>query len=288
MDGNLGRIDSVLGALVLLCAACSSPTEASSPAVERGYAPVNGLNLYYEVHGPARDPRPPLVLLHGGGSTIETSFGALLPELSAHRRVIAFEQQGHGRTADVDRPFSFEQSAEDTVALLRHLGIGKADLFGYSNGGHIAIQVALSHPEVVRKLVIESAMFDRDGSDPAFWEQFQHAKLEEMPAELRDAYLAVAPRKQDLVRMFEKCVQRMAQFKGWSAEQIRSIRAPTLVLAGDHDVVRPEHAVATFRLIPNSQLAILPGTDHMEIPKRAPWVVPMVERFLDEEAGPAR
>src|SRR5712675_2601322 len=127
-------------------------------AIQRGYAPVNGLQLYYEIHGkPAKDGAP-LVLLHGGGSNIETSFGKLIPMLSRTRQVIAFEQQGHGRTADVDRPFSFAQSAEDAVALLRHLEVPKVDLFGYSNGGHIALQIALDHPEVVRKLILESMM----------------------------------------------------------------------------------------------------------------------------------
>ena len=145
-------------------------------AVIRGYAPVSGLQMYYEIHGSGGTP---LVLLHGGGSTIETSFAKLLPLLSRNRQVIAFEQQGHGHTADVDRPFSFEQSAEDAVALLRYLKIPKADFFGYSNGGHIALQVALSHPEVVRRLILESAMYSREGADPRFWEGFEHAKLED-------------------------------------------------------------------------------------------------------------
>jgi pimeloyl-ACP methyl ester carboxylesterase len=117
------------------------------------YAPINGLQMYYEIHGQPAGDRVPLLLLHGGGSTIETSSATLLPLLSKERPVIAFEQQGHGRTADVDRPFSFAQSASDAVALLRYLKVPKADLFGYSNGGHIALQVALDHPEIVRKLI---------------------------------------------------------------------------------------------------------------------------------------
>src|SRR5919204_1702074 len=141
-------------------------------AVERGYAPVNGLQLYYEIHGkPAKDGVP-LVLLHGGGSAIETSFARLLPLVSKSRQVIAFEQQGHGHTADVDRPFSFGQSAEDTVALLRHLHVAKADFLGYSNGGHITLEIALRHPGIVRSLILESVFFSRDGTDPQFWEGF--------------------------------------------------------------------------------------------------------------------
>lgn len=194
--------------------------------------------------------------------------------------MIAFDQQGHGRTADVDRPFSFRQSAEDAIALLHDLNIDRADFFGYSNGGHIALQIAITHPESVRSLVIESAMFSREGSDPAFWESFKHAKLDQMPAELRQAYLAVAPRPQDLPTFFDKSVQRMLDFKGWSPDEIRSIQAPTLVMIGDHDIVRPEHAVEMFRLLPRAQLAVLPGTNHMTILKRREWEVSMVEAFL--------
>lgn len=111
------------------------------------YAPVNGLQLYYEIHGTPNSTKPPLVLLHGGGDTIETSFGHLIPKLAGHRQLIAFEQQGFGHTADIEeRPFRFEQSADDTAALLKYLGIEKADLFGFSNGGTIAYQVAIRHP----------------------------------------------------------------------------------------------------------------------------------------------
>jgi pimeloyl-ACP methyl ester carboxylesterase len=246
------------------------------------YAPINGLSLYYEIHGDPADQNTPLVLLHGGGSTIDTSFAAILPSLAKHRRVIAFDQQGHGRTADIpERPFSFAQSAEDAVALLRHLSIEKADFFGYSNGGHIALQIALTHPNFVRKLVIESAMFQREGSEPAFWESFNHAKQDDMPAELKETYHRVAPHPGDLPSFFAKSVERMKNFKGWSVEDIRSITAPTLVMIGDHDIVRPEHAVLMHRLLAQSQLAMLPGTDHMSIVKNAALVLPITEAFLN-------
>jgi len=254
---------------------------AHPSGVQSGYAPVNGLKMYYEIHGSAKAGSPPLLLLHGGGSTIDTSFGKVLPALAQTRQVIAVEQQGHGHTADVDRPFTFAQSAEDTVGLLRHLTIRQADVLGYSNGGHIALQIAISHPEVVRKLVIESAMFNREGTDPGFWEGFTAAKPEDLPAELRAAYLNVAPRPGDLPTFFAKSVQRMLHFTGWTPEEIRSIRAPTLVIAGDRDIVRPEHAVLMFRLLPHAWLAMLPGTDHMTIVNRGDWVVSMVEAFLD-------
>jgi pimeloyl-ACP methyl ester carboxylesterase len=257
------------------------PAQASQAAVKTGYAPVNGLQLYYEVRGAGQ----PLVLLHGGGSTINTSFENVLAALAKTYQVVAFDQQGHGRTADVDRPFSFEQSADDAVALLHYLKIDRADFFGYSNGGHIALQIALSHPECVRKLIIESAMFSREGSAPSFWESFHHAKLDDMPAELRQAYLAEAPQPENLQIFFDKSVQRMLNFKGWAPDEIRSIQAPTLILLGDRDIVRPEHAVEMFRLLPHAQLAVLPSTDHMQIVNRADWLLPLVESFLNPPAS---
>ena len=244
---------------------------------QSGYAPVNGLNLYYEVYGAG----PPLLLLHGGGSTIDTSFGHVLDSFAKARRVIAFEQQGHGHTADVDRPFSFEQSADDAAALLGYLKIERADFYGYSNGASIALQAAIRHRNLVRKLIVASVMYRRDGFSPEFWEMMKHATPENMPAELREAYLKVAPHPGHLQSFHDKCARRMMEFKDWPPEVIQSIDAPTLVLNGDSDVVRPEHAVEIFRLLPHAQLAILPGTDHMTIVNRADWLVSMVEAFLD-------
>jgi pimeloyl-ACP methyl ester carboxylesterase len=245
-----------------------------------GYAPVNGLELYYEMHGkPAKDGVA-LVLLHGGGSTIETSFGKLVPLVSKGRQVIAFEQQGHGHTEDVDRPFSFAQSAEDTVALLRHLHVPKADFLGYSNGGDIMLEIALRHPEVVRSLILESAFFSRDGTDPQFWQGFDHAKLDDMPLELKNAYLATAPHPEQLPSFFAKSVQRMREFKGWTPAQLQTIRAPTLLVLGDRDIVRVEHAAQMQHLLPDAHLAVLPAADHLAMPHRAADVARIVDEFL--------
>ncbi|HZX97685.1 MAG TPA: alpha/beta hydrolase [Myxococcales bacterium] len=252
----------------------------SAAPAQSGYAPVNGLRIYYEIRGPADAARSPLVLLHGGGSTIQTSFGKLLPLLPKDRRIVAFEQQGHGHTADVDRPFSFEQSAEDAVALLRHLGISRADLFGYSNGGHIALQIALSHPEVVNRLVLESMMYSREGADPRFWQSFETAKIEDMPAELKQAYLAAAPHPEQLPLFFDKSVQRMRNFKGWTREQIRSLKQPTLLLLGDRDIVHVEHAAQMQGLLGNARLAVLPDTDHVRMVEQAASVASLVADFL--------
>jgi pimeloyl-ACP methyl ester carboxylesterase len=230
---------------------------ASAPAAKKhGYASVNGLKMYYEVHGAGT----PLVLLHGGGSTIETTFGKVLPSLARTRRIVAFEQQGHGRTADVaGRPFSFEQSADDTAALLEHLKIDKADLFGFSNGGNIALQVAIRHPAKVRKLVVASAMYKKDGLYPEVWEFMKRATLENMPKELQEAYRKVAPHPEQLQTFHDKCAKRMLDFKDWQPEDLRAIAAPTLLMIGDADSVRPEHAVEMFRLLPHAKLAVFPG-----------------------------
>jgi len=253
---------------------------AAAPGPGR-YAPVNGLRMYYEIHGVGNGRQPPLVLLHGGGSTIGTSFGRVLPAFAKARQVIAFEQQGHGHTADVDRPFSFEQSAEDTAALLKYLHVDRADFFGYSNGGNIALLMGIRHPEMVRKLIVESAMFKRDGLVPGFWDSMRQATLQSMPGELREAYLKEAPHPEALPAFHDKCRDRMLEFKDWRPEDIQSIGAPTLVMIGDADIIRPEHAVEMFRLLPHGQLAVLPGTDHMTIVKRADWQVSMIESFLD-------
>ena len=260
---------------------------ARAAAVQTGYAPVNGLRIYYEIHGAAVPERPPLVLLHGGGDTITTSFGKILPGLARTRQVIAFEQQGYGHTADIaDRPFTFEQSADDTAALLKFLHIEKADLLGFSNGGTIALQVAIRHPEVVRRIVATSALLTRAGADPAFWQFMDNARLEKMPQELQEAYRSVAPQPENLRLFHDKAAQRMRDFKDIPADAIRGISAPTLVIVGDADVVRPEHAVETVRQLPHARLAVLPGTDHMHVTTRTEWLVPMINEFLDAPDNP--
>jgi pimeloyl-ACP methyl ester carboxylesterase len=224
--------------------------------VKSGYAPVNGLNMYYEIHGSAGIP---LVLIHGGGSTIESSFGKLLPFFTAYTSVIAVELQAHGRTEDRDAPESFEQDADDVAALLRYLKVGKANIFGFSNGGSTAMQVAIRHPSLVNKMIVAAGAYRRDGFIPGFFDGFSAVTLADMPDALKDAYLKVAPDKTKLLVMFEKDVARMKAFTDWRDDDLRSIQADTLVMAADHDVVMPEHAMQLSRLIPGAKLAILPG-----------------------------
>jgi pimeloyl-ACP methyl ester carboxylesterase len=220
------------------------------------YANVNGLKMYYEILGNGQ----PLVLLHGGGSTIYTTFGRILPELAKTHKVIAVELQAHGHTNDRDAPESFEQDANDVAELLRQLNIPKADIFGFSNGGQTAMQMGIKHPESVRKLIIASAFYKRDAVFSGFWDGFDHATLKDMPQVYQDEYLKITNSPERLQNMFNRDVQRMKSFKDWSDEDIKSIQAPSLVVSGDHDLAFPEHTVKMYSLLPHGRLAIIPGT----------------------------
>jgi pimeloyl-ACP methyl ester carboxylesterase len=251
------------------------------------YVLVNGLKMYYELHGNGA----PLVLIHGGGSTIQTSFGRVLHSFAKSRQVIAVELQGHGHTPDVNRPETFEQDADDVAALLKYLKIKNADFFGFSNGGNTTMQIAIRYPNLVRKIILGSAFFKRDGMYPQFWESLNHSTFNDMPQLLKDAYNKVAPDSKDLIKMYEKDVKRMIEFRDWNPEEIHSINAPALIIIGDEDVVRPEHAVEMFRLLPNARLSILPGThgayigevttggEYSKIPDLG---VSIIEEFLNE------
>jgi pimeloyl-ACP methyl ester carboxylesterase len=253
-----------------------------------GYAQVNGLDMYYEVHGTGR----PLVLIHGGMSAIGTSFGQLLPGLAKNRQVIAVELQAHGHTADIDRTFSVANLASDIVALLGHLGIGNADFFGYSIGAAVAMQVSIDHPELVGRQVLASISYTRAGMHPELaggMEQMQPEHMVGSP--FHEEYLRIAPRPEDFGRTLDRVKELDRDNPDWPADAIRSIQAPTLLLYGDSDIIRPEHAVEIFRLLgggvagdlaglPKSQLAILPGTTHITLVHKADWVVSMVEAFL--------
>lgn len=222
-----------------------------------GYAPVNGLEMYYEIHGTGSTP---LVLIHGGGSTIETTFGNILPLFSAHGKVIAVELQAHGRTRDRSTPESFEQDADDVAALLKYLKVEKANILGFSNGGTTTLQIAIRHPDIVNKIVIISANYRRDGMMAGFFEGFPNATLASMPEPLKEGFLKVTPDKKRLQAMFDRDVERMSNFKDIPDENLASIKAPALIMVADHDVITPEHALRMSRTIPGAQLAILPGS----------------------------
>jgi pimeloyl-ACP methyl ester carboxylesterase len=219
------------------------------------YADINGMKMYFEIHGAGF----PLVLIHGGGSTIGTSFGTILPALAKTHQVIAVEMQAHGHTGDRDAPETFAQDAADIAALLTHLNIPKADIFGFSNGGQTAMELGIHYPDRVNKLIIAAAFYKKDGVFAAFWDGFPRAKLSNMPQVYQDAYLAINNDPAALQNMFNKDVQRMRNFTGWTDEEIGFIQAPALIVIGDRDLPTPEHAVEMYRRIPNARLAIIPG-----------------------------
>jgi pimeloyl-ACP methyl ester carboxylesterase len=259
--------------------------------VQQGnYANVNGLTMYYEIHGTGQ----PLVLLHGAFSAIGTSFGKLLPELAKTRQVIAFELQGHGHTADIDRPLSYEQMADDTAAALQQLGIKKADFFGYSMGAAVVLQVAIRHPEMVRKLVFAAVSYKLDGLHSGLMEGLLEMTPDMMyGSPWHEEYKQIAPRPEDFDTLFTKVMQMDRDLKDIPDETIATIKASALLIIGDSDIVRPEHAVEMFRLfgggimgdtpagLPDSQLAILPGTSHVTLADRADLLLPIIPLFLD-------
>ncbi|MCL5995889.1 MAG: alpha/beta hydrolase [Chloroflexi bacterium] len=265
----------------------------NKPARAAGeYAPVNGLNLYYEIHGSGK----PLVLLHGGVGAVEM-FGEVLPMLAQGRQVIAVDLQAHGRTADIDRPLSYELMADDIAALIKHLGFERADVMGYSLGGGVALQTALRHPDRVRKLVLVSTPYQRAGWYPevlAGMGQMGPEATEPMKqTPMYQLYANIAPKLDDWPVLLTKLGQLLKQDYDWS-KGVAAIKAPTLIVVGDADSVRTAHAVAFFELLgggkvdagwdgsgmSNARLAILPGTTHYNI-FSSPTLASTVTPFLD-------
>ncbi|MHA6627474.1 alpha/beta fold hydrolase [Pseudonocardia sichuanensis] len=274
----------------------AAPVEpAPAPAADPGrYASVGGLEMYYEVHGP--EAGRPLVLLHGSLSGIGPDFGDLLPALAGNRRVIAVEQQAHGHTADADRPLRVEQMAADTTALLQQLGVAQADVLGYSTGAAVALQMGLTQPDLVHKLVLASPMYDVSGMHPGLVEGLAGLQPEMLHGtSFHEYYLASAPRPDDFGQLVEKNKDLQANYPNHPASAIESLAAPVLLVLGDSDVVQLDHATEFFRLLgggvngdiaglPQSQLAVLPGTTHTGVTHR-PELAPAVTAFLDAPAG---
>jgi len=264
----------------------------------KGYVPVNGLEMYYEIHGSGE----PLILLHGGAGATEM-FGQLIPLLSETRQVVAADLQAHGRTADIDRPLSFERMADDVAALVRHLRFENADVMGYSLGGGVALRMAIQHPELVRKLVLVSTTFKRDGWYPevlAAMAQSSAKSAEGMKGTpMYELYSRIAPRVQDWPVLFTKLGVLLRQDYDWSKE-VAVMKMPTMLIVGDADSVRTAHAVAFFELLgggrkdagwdgsgmSSSRLAILPSVTHYSIfdsPALASIVVPFLEATASQE-----
>lgn len=268
----------------------SSKSSVAEKAVKADYVSVNGLKMYYEIHGEGSQP---LVLIHGAFSAIGTSFGRLLPGLARDRQVVALELQAHGHTADIDRPLTVEGMADDVAAAIQQLGLGQADVFGYSMGAFVALQLVVRHPDVVRKLVLASVSFTRSGIHPGLMEGLGEMTPDMMfGSPWHDEYLKIGPHPEHFARLFAKKTEMDRNTRDLSPEDIQAIKSPTLIIIGDSDLVRPEHAVEMFRLLgggvfgdtpaglPNSQLAILPGTSHVTVADRADLLLSIIPTFL--------
>lgn len=261
---------------------------ANNISFQNGYADIKGLCMYYQIYG---EGDLPLVLIHGGGSTIQTTFGNIIPHLSKRRKIIAMELQAHGRTSDRHSDLSFKQDADDVAALLDYLQINKADFLGFSNGGQTLIELALHRSSLINKMIIASAFYKKEAVPEEFWNGFENVHIEMMPKALRDGFFRVNDNEEAFQNSFDKDVQRMKNFKGWTDEQIKSIHLPTLIINATHDVGSVEHAVEIYRTIPNAELVILPGghgeyLGAIESLKNNDWrqtyTVDIVEEFLNK------
>ena len=271
------------------------PASTLRPA-RSGYAPVNGLQLYYEIHGEVQGSTPPLILLHGGFGTTGM-FAGILPTLAQGRQVIAVDLQGHGRTADIDRPLRFETLADDLAALAQHLNLQQVDLMGYSFGGGAALMTAIRHPELVRRLVVVSFPVNSDAWYPevrAGMTQVDAQAAEGMKASpMYAAYAQVAPRIQDWPVLATKLGQLMSVDYDWTA-QAAALTMPVCIVVGDADLFGPQHAAKWFGLLgggqkdpgwnraalPATRLAVLPGTTHYDI-FVSPLLAAVAAPFLD-------
>ena len=254
-----------------------------------GYAPVNGLNMYYEVHGSG----DPVVLLHGAFMTITNNWTGWIGELSKTRKVIAVEMQGHGRTADIPRDITYENLADDVAALLDHLKIPRADLIGYSMGGAVAMQCAIRHPDKVRKVVVISSWFRRDGMVKEGLDALANLTADAFKGSPIEAeYKKLSPTPDDFPKFVKRLLATSSKGHDIGADQLKASKAPMFFIHGDADGVRLEHVAEMFRLKggeihgdikprSESRLAILPDTTHVTLMQRMPVIVPMVNDFLD-------
>lgn len=267
--------------------------DKDTPPVESGYANVNGLKMYYEVYGKGK----PVVLLHGSYMTIPLNWAHVIPLLAKDRKVIVAEMQGHGRTQDIPRQLSYEGMADDVAGLLKYLKTDSADILGYSMGGGVAFQVAVRHPDRVRRLVVLSAPFRHDGWWPdteAGFATFTPDMLKGTP--IQKQYDSLGNNPAHFAEFVKKVVSIDLKPYDWHND-VKNIKAPIFMAIGDADGVRYEHALELFRAkgggkqgdlhgLPKSRLAILPGTTHVGMMRRMDWLVPMITDFLDSDLSP--
>jgi len=281
----------VLSTLAVFQAVAIAQASQVDP-IKTGYAPVDGLKLYYEIYGTGR----PLVLLHGGAGSLDM-FSQIVPELSRNREVIAVDLQAHGRTADINRPLTYQMMAEDVAALITFLGFRQVDVMGYSLGGEVALRTAIQHPQQVSRLVLVSTAFSRSGWYPEILDAEAHSgpevaeQMKQTP--MYQLYVRTAPKPENWPILLGKLRDLLTQDYDWS-DEVRRLQTPTLLIFGDADAIQTAHAVKFFELLGGGQrdggwdgsgisrtrLAILPGLTHYTVFASAS-IVPTAVQFLD-------
>ena len=262
-------------------------TETTAAGAGAGvYATVGPLRMWYDDRG----QRSPVVLLHGGLMTVDATFGSAVGRLAGRHRVIAVELQGHGHTPDIDREFSLDHLADDVAGLLAVVGVERATVVGFSLGGMVGLALAMRHPGVVSGLVLASVPYRPDGYHQQLSDFDRDPHASRMPTEadfaaMREGFRAVAPDPDAFDAIAERLSAMVGAYAGWSEDDMRSLAVPTMVLVGDHDFVRTDHAVAMQELIPGAQLAVLPGATHMEVTRRHDQLVALLDPFLDAVAA---
>jgi pimeloyl-ACP methyl ester carboxylesterase len=265
---------------------------ASAAPAKTGHARSGDLQLYYEIHGSGGTP---VVLLHGSLCTIEICFGQVIPALAKKRQVIAFEQQGHGRTRMLAKhPFTVTQMVKDTVAVMNQLGVKRADIVGYSTGAAVALELALTHPNLVNKVTLISGVYAKSGMRKELLELMPTLTVEMMKkTPWYEAYKKVAPK--DTFDQLVERVKKIDDSKTYSEKAIRALKSPVQLIVADSDILHLDHAVKFFRLLggdvpgdivprPKSQLAIIPGATHVTVMlEKSPLVAGMIVAFLDEK-----
>ncbi|MBS1723376.1 MAG: alpha/beta hydrolase [Armatimonadetes bacterium] len=275
--------------LVTLTLAMTAASAQQQPAT--GYAPVNGMKMYYEIHpGPAGEP---VVLLHGAFMTITNNWSEWIPELAKTRTVIAVEMQGHGRTADIARDMTYESLADDVAALLDQLKIPQADLLGYSLGGSVAMECAIRHPDKVRRAIIISSTFRNDGMPKEAQELISRLTADAFKGTpLETEYTKLSPTPNDFPKFVQRLTAMFSKGYDFGADKLKATKAPMFFIHGDADGVLLAHVAEMFRLKggethgdmgprTSSRLAILPDTTHVTLMQRVAIIVPMVNDFLD-------
>lgn len=280
--------ETISKGMFILVLFLSSQFVFSQAKKSNGYAPVNNLKIYYEIYGEGK----PLLLLHGAYMTIDMNWSQLLPELSKTRKVIAIEMQGHGRTADTDRPFSFETMADDVAQTLKYLKIDTADVIGYSLGGTVALELAIQQPGMVDKMVIISSAYKSQGWLPQIRNAFQSFKPEFFDATpLKPAYESVAPDPKHWRSFVTKMIEFDKKEYNLGEEKIKAIRSPVLLIMGDNDGVDMEHKANFYKLLggdvsgdmaglPKSQMAIVPASTHVSLMMKTDILLSLLKPFL--------